>query len=314
MSIIIGSARIDENGNASGGAAGDQKQTTSTNDTKGEVSMQAMYTHSKGWYILRPKSVSHANAIAEKMVKACNNANIGYDQGNRLGIITYGIATTKKTECDCSSLVRACVKEATSKDPGDFTTANEATSIAATGLFQNKIAYVSQASTPVFNGDILVTKTKGHTVIVVGGNQRSTDSGYYPKYTGTSASIVTALAAVGEANTSLAYRKQIAASNGIDKYTGTAEQNTKMVNLLKAGTLKRVSSASSTSSGSTYYSKYTGSASSIVDALAAVGEKDTSLSHRKKIASANGISEYTGTATQNSKLMKLLKAGTLKKA
>lgn len=172
MAIIIGSARADERGELSGGTPGDQKQTSSTNDTAGEVSMQNMYTHSKGWYILRPKSVAHANAIAVKMKAACNNANIGYDQGNRLGIITYGISTKTKTECDCSSLVRVCVKEATGKDPGNFTTANEVTVLESTGLFESKVAYVSQAKTPVYNGDVLVTKTKGHTVIVVSGNSR----------------------------------------------------------------------------------------------------------------------------------------------
>lgn len=176
MSIMIGSARIDERGKHSGGVTGDQKQTSSVNDTVGEVSMQAMYTHSRGWYILRPKSVAHANAIAAKMKAACNNKNIGYDQGNRSGIITHGIATKVKTECDCGTLVRECIKEATGKDPGNFTTANEAAVIGATGLFETKVAYVSQAKTPVYNGDVLVTKTKGHTVIVVSGNPRSSAS------------------------------------------------------------------------------------------------------------------------------------------
>ena len=32
---------------------------------------------------------------------------------------------------------------------------------------------MSQAKTPVFDGDVLVTKTKGHTVAVVSGNPRS---------------------------------------------------------------------------------------------------------------------------------------------
>lgn len=36
MAIIIGSARIDERGKASGGKAGDQKQTSGTYDTKGK--------------------------------------------------------------------------------------------------------------------------------------------------------------------------------------------------------------------------------------------------------------------------------------
>ncbi|MCD7803076.1 MAG: peptidoglycan-binding protein [Clostridiales bacterium] len=176
MAIYIGSARHDENGAYSGGAAGDQLQTSSTNDKAGEVSMQAMYTHSKGWYILRPVSADNADDLAYLMKQACNNACIGYDQGNRLAIISAGISTTSKTECDCSSLVRACIIKATGTDPGNFTTANEVTKLAATGLFEEKVAYVSQAKTPVYNGDILVTKTKGHTVIVVSGNPRTTAS------------------------------------------------------------------------------------------------------------------------------------------
>lgn len=177
MSIMVGSARIDEKGNASGGAAGDQKQTSAKNDLTGEVSMQKMYSHSKGWYILRPKSAAHAVKMADLMKAACNNANIGYDQGNRLGVVQHGIMTAVKTECDCSSLVREVVKEATGKDPGNFTTANEAASLEATGLFESKRSYVSQSATPVYDGDVLVTKTKGHTVIVVSGNARKAASG-----------------------------------------------------------------------------------------------------------------------------------------
>lgn len=180
MSILVGSARIDENGNASGGAAGDQ--------TGKEVCTQAMYTHSKGWYIIRPTSVTYANKIATAMKTACNNDNIGYDQGNRLGIIKYGTSTTTKTECDCSSLVRQCVIEATGKDPGNFTTANEATKLAATGLFEDKIKYVSQSKTPVYNGDILVTQSKGHTVVVVSGNARSSSSSSSTSSSSTSSS------------------------------------------------------------------------------------------------------------------------------
>lgn len=177
MSIMVGSARIDERENASGGGAGDQKQTSATNDLTGEVSMQKMYSHSKGWYILRPKSAAHAVKMADLMKAACNNANIGYDQGNRLGVVQHGIMTAVKTECDCSSLVREVVKEATGKDPGNFTTANEAASLEATGLFESKRSYVSQSATPVYDGDVLVTKTKGHTVIVVSGNARKAASG-----------------------------------------------------------------------------------------------------------------------------------------
>ena len=86
--------------------------------------------------------------------------------------------------------------------------------------------------------DVLVTKTKGHTVIVVSGNPRVAPKvNYYPKYNGVSTSIVTALGSVGEKNTSLAHRKVIAKANNITNYTGLAIQNTNMLKLLKQGIL-----------------------------------------------------------------------------
>lgn len=175
MGIVVGSARHDENGKYVGGTAGDQLQTSNTNDTKGEVSMQDMYKHSKGWYIYRPVSKTTADAIAKTMKAFCNDAHYGYNQNDRLSIITTKAGTN--CNCDCSSLVRKVIIDATGKDPGNFTTANEGTKLAATGLFKSKVKYVSQSETPVYNGDVLVTCTKGHTVVVVSGNARkSSDS------------------------------------------------------------------------------------------------------------------------------------------
>lgn len=161
--VMIGSARKDENGRYTGGAAGDQ--------TGKEVSVQNFYKHSKGWYVLRAKSTEVAAKLANAMQTACDNQNIGYDQGQRLDIITqirkYGTLgkIAVKTECDCSSLVRACCIEA-GFDPGNFTTGNEAAILAGTGYFEPKASVTSEAQ--LRKGDILVTKTKGHTVIVVG--------------------------------------------------------------------------------------------------------------------------------------------------
>ena len=168
MTTIIGSARIDEHGKASGGKAGDQKQKT-TPDTKGEVSMQNFYVSSKGWYILRAKNPSVASNIALAMTIACNNPNIGYNQARRLDIIKSGTHATQPTSCDCSSLVRQCVRES-GIEVGNFTTANEASVLMATKQF-DKIAYTK--NTTLYLGDILVTKTKGHTVIVTSGTTRS---------------------------------------------------------------------------------------------------------------------------------------------
>ena len=59
-----------------------------------------------------------------------------------------------------------------------------------------------------------------------------------------------------------------------------------------------------------YSKKYTGSSNSIVDALKAIGV-DSSFSNRKKIAKANGITAYIGTASQNTSLLNKLKNGKL---
>lgn len=170
MVIKVGSARIDENGKLSGGAAGDQ--------TGKEVSTQNYYMHTKGWYLLRAKNVEDANKLAAAMLDACNNDNIGYDQGNRLDVITklkkYGSMTkiAEKTEADCGTLVRGCCIEA-GFDPGNFTTVEEVSVLSRTGKFEGKVAVTS--STVLCNGDILVTKSKGHTVIVVSGNPRTSE-------------------------------------------------------------------------------------------------------------------------------------------
>lgn len=61
---------------------------------------------------------------------------------------------------------------------------------------------------------------------------------YYPRYKGSSGSIILALNSLG-IDYSFANRKKIAAGNGMKKYTGTAEQNIMMLALLKEGKLKR---------------------------------------------------------------------------
>ena len=187
MAVIIGSARHDEHGNCySSGKAGDQ--------TGQEVSTQNFYNHSKGWNVLRAKDNKVAEKLAEAMQIACGNKNIGYDQSERYGVIKHGINTKVKTECDCSSLVRACIIYASGKDVGDFNTSNERPVILKSGLFKDVGSY-KQGDT-LYNGDILVTRTKGHTAIVVSGAKKSKEK-YYPKYTGNSNSIVEALKSVG---------------------------------------------------------------------------------------------------------------------
>jgi len=59
---------------------------------------------------------------------------------------------------------------------------------------------------------------------------------YYPRYTGSSVSIVDGLQSVG-IESSFANRQRIAAKNGITGYRGSAEQNNKLLSLLKNGKL-----------------------------------------------------------------------------
>lgn len=76
-----------------------------------------------------------------------------------------------------------------------------------------------------------------YTKVTSSGIVQSTTA-YYPRYTGTSGSIVAALNAVG-VNSSFANRKTIAKENGITGYIGSAKQNIQMLALLKSGKLKR---------------------------------------------------------------------------
>lgn len=167
---VIGSARVDEAGKYSGGKRGDQKQTAAP-DYKGEVSRQQFYVHKKGWVILRPRDPIHARAIAQAMAMACDNPHIGYSQSDRYSVLSAGTCTAQAVNCDCSALVRLCIKEGTGKDPGDFTTANEASKLTALGLF-DRLEYADGMK--LCAGDVLVTKTKGHTCIVIEGDDKKT--------------------------------------------------------------------------------------------------------------------------------------------
>lgn len=65
-----------------------------------------------------------------------------------------------------------------------------------------------------------------------------------------------------------------------------------------------------TGEGVACYPKYEGKSGSIVTALNSL-KITSSFSYRVKIAKANGISGYIGTATQNTKMLNLLKQGKL---
>lgn len=239
MGIIIGSARGAETGGING-RAGDQLQRD-TWDFFGEVSLEGFYQHKKGWDVLRAKSKAVADGIAKAMCNACINHAIGYSQRDRYDVVKLGTRTNKPCGCDCSSLVRRCVMEASGQQIPDFHTGNEKAVLLKTGLFKKV-----QLRNPdlLRAGDILITKTKGHTAVVVQNvvTEETVDikDECYPAYHGCTVSLVNALLAVGERDITYRHRAKIAAVNFIVDYKGTAAQNMKLLNMLKAGTLRRV--------------------------------------------------------------------------
>lgn len=172
MNIKIGSARIDENGKAKGGKAGDQ--------TGKEVSTQDYYVHKKGWRVFRAINPNEAAKIADDMQFACANKNIGYDQGQRLTL--YNVSkevgfncskVTKKCETDCSALVRVCCAYAGISLP-NFRTSDEASVLLKSGAFvELKGVKYTDSQLYLRRGDILVTRTQGHTVVVLENGSKS---------------------------------------------------------------------------------------------------------------------------------------------
>ena len=163
MAVIIGSARS---------SFGD----TSPGDQSGgkEVSTQSFYVHSKGWYVYRAKDPAARKKIAEAMEKACVNDDIGYSQPTRntlyndiKGESFDPSKTSKKVNTDCSALVRVCCAYAGIM-LGDFITSNEGSVLVGSGQFEKLTAdkYCKQ-SDYLMRGDILCTRTKGHTVVVL---------------------------------------------------------------------------------------------------------------------------------------------------
>ena len=172
MAVKVGSARIDENGKIHGGRAGDQSGK--------EVSTQSWYKHKKGWRVLRCKNADKAEKIARAMQAACDNANIGYDQYQRLSLYNFAKRvdfdpTRIKTPCetDCSALVRVCLAYVGIMVE-NFRTPNEASILLRSGEFiELKESRYTDQSSYLRRGDILVTRTQGHTVVVLSNGSKA---------------------------------------------------------------------------------------------------------------------------------------------
>ena len=171
MAVLIGSARSSY-GNTS---PGDQNGGR-------EVSTENWYLHSKGWVVIRAKDPEKRERIASAMERACANNNIGYSQPTRNTLFNdvkaHGFdpaCTTKPVNTDCSALVRVCVHYA-GIEVDNFITSNEVSMLMATGAFEKFTDDAHcKSSDHLLRGDILDTRTKGHTVVVLSNGARASE-------------------------------------------------------------------------------------------------------------------------------------------
>ena len=166
------------------GSARSSYGNTTPGDQNGgrEVSREKYYVHSKGWYVIRAKDAAAREKIALAMEHACDNNDIGYSQGTRLTLFNnvkdFGFdpaLTTKPVNTDCSALVRVCVHYA-GIAVDNFITSNEVSMLMATGKFELfKDDEHCKSSDHLLRGDILVTRTKGHTVVVLNDGAKASE-------------------------------------------------------------------------------------------------------------------------------------------
>ena len=118
--------------------------------------------------------------IASDMIAACRNAHIGYDQYERDTLykaaekVGFDCARVDEdVETDCSALVRVCCAYAGIMLP-NFNTETEPGVLLKSGAFEELTgAKYTDSSDWLQIGDILDTRTKGHTVVVLTNGPRA---------------------------------------------------------------------------------------------------------------------------------------------
>ena len=176
--VALGMASKDENARYSGGSAGDQSGR--------EVYILNTWYNQNWTSVLRPTDDQLAEKIAQAMEAACENPNIGYDQGQRNTLYTevkkvnMNLALIETPcECDCSSLVSICCICAGLPANIFFAGGNMCTTFTLedaclkTGKFINltESKYLTQKDY-LKRGDILLNRNQ-HVVIVLGNGKYS---------------------------------------------------------------------------------------------------------------------------------------------
>ena len=275
-SVKMGHASISETGDDNG-EKGDQ--------TGQEVFTCPWYVPDLKWeYVIRAKDSSVAEKIAVAMEQACENDKIGYGQADRTTLYMEAkkknwnlSAISNPCNTDCSALVAVCVNAAGIQVSENMATGDEKEILLGTGCFDVYTSndYIGKDEN-LKRGDILLRPKKktgwwifgetvpGHTAVVLTNGKNNPS--YYPSCSSSYTSIVDALNSIG-VNSSYSHRSTIASANNITNYSGTASQNTTMLNLLKQGRLINPDGNTSTEYFPACASHYT----SIVDALNSIG-------------------------------------------
>lgn len=244
----IAHASIDEHNHAKNGEAGNQ--------TGREVCVRSWYN--KPWSIcLRHpdrKVREQIAEIAEILATPPVNSLIGYDQNERntlhdvarkckYDVVSF-INEHQLCETDCSAFVTcvclfAGLKQLEYSGNAPTTSTMKATFKKAGFNVLTDEKYVA-GTDYLSKGDILL-KPSSHTVIVLDDGDKYGKVNqiiYFPACAEYHVSIVDALKTIG-ADSSKDNRRKIYSANFTDKYKATAKQNRDMLELLKAGRLKK---------------------------------------------------------------------------
>lgn len=327
MSIKIGHANYGESG-ITNQIAGDASGR--------EVCIRAWWN--MGWNcVLRPKKAEIAELSAKCMEAICANNNIGYDQSQRNTLYTQAKAVNfdcskivVKCECDCSSAIHVAVIAAGANiayGSNGFTTRTMVDKLVASGDYE-KLTDTKYLTSDKYlkRGDILVN-VGSHTVMALENGAGVTTS--------TTVSATSSAIAVGDV---------VSIAKGATYYNSTKKPGTWIINknwVVKAVSGSRVvvdksedgkssinspidakyltvvtSATTQASTTSVYYPKYTGTETSLDAILEAIGvpaQYRGDYSKRIPLAEKQGITNYKGTTTQNSKLKSLAKSGKLKR-
>ena len=164
----------------------------------------------EGMTITEAQAEEYLKLDCASAVKAVNNLKRNFTQNQFDALVSFTY------NCGAGNLRKLC-KDRTIAEIGE------------------KIVLYNKAGGKVLNG-LVRRRNEEQALYKKGASSTTFSATYFPKYTGTTVSIVNALQAL-KIDSNYNYRKSIAKVNNIINYSGTPEQNTRMLSLLKEGKL-----------------------------------------------------------------------------